>query len=217
MPPPALRIRRGVPTDVRCMCETVLDAFSGNLVGCTFFPRASASASQFWTTALDEEIQDQNARFVVVEDISTSPPVLIAFAKWVVPLPSGVSQSALPESWPADGNPALANVFFKKLADMHDEIMEDRAHWYLELIATRQEYQGMGAGGMMMSWGVARADEDGVGCYLDATPEGKPLYEKYGFRDEATWPFFNQTYRHSFMVRRAKTKTDTGGPKVYEH
>lgn len=209
MPSPTLRLRPGSPADVEDMCETVLDAFSGNMVGRTFFPRASASARTFWLDALAEEVQDPNARFVVVEDTVASPPALVAFAKWNAPVVgSGTPQPPpLPECWPADGDPALASVFFGKLADMHEQIMEGRPHWYLEMIVTRGEYQGLGAGGMLMKWGVERADEEAVECYLDATPEGKHLYEKFGFRDHTKWRFFNETYRHSFMVRDATRRT----------
>jgi len=53
----------------------------------------------------------------------------------------------------------------------------------LELVATRKEWQGRGAAGMLLRWGVQRADEDGVEAYLEASPEGKPVYERYGFRE----------------------------------
>jgi len=33
----------------------------------------------------------------------------------------------------------------------------------------------------MMEWGVRKADELGLEAYIDATAEGKPLYENYGF------------------------------------
>lgn len=209
MPPsPTLRLRLGAPADVEAMCETVLDAFSGNAVGRTFFPRTSASARRFWLDALGGEVHDPGARFVVVEDTSTSPlrPAVVAFAKWNVPMAPGTAQPPLPENWPVDGDPALAGVFFQKLADMHEGIMGDRPHWYLELIVTKGRYQGRGAGGMLMGWGVDKADEEGIECYLDATPEGKKLYERFGFKDQETWPFFNQTYRHCFMVREATRK-----------
>lgn len=211
MPSPTLRLRPGGPADVEDMCEAVLDAFSGNMVGRTFFPAHSASARAFWLGALADEVRDPNARFVVVEeeregDTVASPAALVAFAKWNAPVAPGTPQPPLPDDWPADGDPALAGVFFGRLADMHEEIMAGRPHWYLELIVTRSRYQGRGAGGMLMRWGVERADEEGVECYLDATPEGKRLYERFGFTDISTWCFFNETYRHSFMVREATTK-----------
>lgn len=207
--PPTLRLRPGSPADVEDMCETVLDAFSGNMVGRTFFPATSASARTFWLDALAEEVHDPNARFVVVEEVTVaSPPALVAFAKWNAPVvvvvgPGTLQPPPLPECWPVDGDPALAAVFFGKLADMHEEIMEGRPHWYLEMIVTRSKYQGLGAGRMLMEWGVERADEEGVECYLDATPQGMPLYERFGFKTQASLCFFNETYQHSFMVRTA--------------
>lgn len=211
MPSPStLRLRPGSPADVEDMCETVLDAFSGNMVGRTFFPATSASARTFWLGALAEEVHDPNARFVVVEDTVASPPALVAFAKWNAPVvvgPGTPQTPPLPDCWPADGDPALAAVFFGKLGDMHEEIMEGRPHWYLEMIVTRSKYQGLGAGRMLMEWGVERADEEGAECYLDATPQGKQLYERFDFKTQASLCFFNETYRHSFMVRNAMRKT----------
>lgn len=57
---------------------------------------------------------------------------------------------------------------------------------------------------MMMIWAVDTADEEGVECYLDATPKEKPMWEKLGFRDEVAWPFFNATYRHFPMVNKSE-------------
>lgn len=207
MPSQALRLRPGGPADVEEMCGAVLDAFSGTMVGRTFFPATSPSARRFWLDALAGEVHDPGARFVVVEDTVASPPALVAFAKWNCPVAPGSPQPPLPECWPADGDPALAGVFFGKLAEMHEGIMAGRPHWYLEIIVTRARYQGRGAGGMLMGWGVERADEEGVECYLDATPEGKHLYEKFGFKDISTLCFFNETYQHSFMVRGAMRRT----------
>lgn len=195
------------------MTEIFLDAFSGNTVGRTFFPRHSWSAQRFWTNALTEEIHDPHARFLIVADSSDKP---IAFAKWVAPLPPGTPPPPLPEEseWPEDGDPKLAVVFFRELAARHAEIMGQRRHWYLEIIVTRGDYQGRGAGGMMMQWGVQEADKDGVESYLDATPEGKPLYERFGFESVDEWPFFDDEYRHSFMVRQPRGRERLGRPSV---
>lgn len=105
MPSPALRLRPGGPADVEDMCETVLDAFSGNTVGRTFFPATSASARRFWLGALADEVLDPGARFVVVEDTVASPPALVAFAKWIAPLPPGTPQPPLPGWWPGGRGP----------------------------------------------------------------------------------------------------------------
>lgn len=208
----AFRLRPGVPADVEAMRDTFLDAFSGNAVGRTFFPRSSPTVRKFSLDAFAEEIHDANAHFMVVEDPSTSPATFIGFAKWnrvAQPASQGSSTSQgasapPPDNWPEDGDRALASVFFRKLADMHEEIMGERPHWYLENISTKSQFQGRGAGGMMLQWGVDMAEKDGVECYLDATPQGKPLYEKFGFQDTLVWPFFDDTYKHSFMVRQIR-------------
>lgn len=53
----------------------------------------------------------------------------------------------------------------------------------MEVIATRPEYQGKGAGGQLIKWGLEKADEEGTETYLEASPHGKPIYERYGFRE----------------------------------
>lgn len=204
---PTLKMRPGDPSDVPAMVKIFIEAFNSNPIGRTFFPRNDPSTHKFWTTTLTEEIHDPTARFHIITDSSSDAP--IAFAKWIVPLPPGTPSPPMPEesAWPA--NQALAARFFQKLADMHSQIMAGagceslRPHWYLEMMVTRPADQGRGAGAMLMAWGVARAEADGVEAYLDATPEGKPLYARFGFRDAVEpWACLDEgAYRHSFMVR----------------
>lgn len=63
--------------------------------------------------------------------------------------------------------------------------MAERKHWYLEIIATRPEWQGKGAAGKLMRWGLEKADADGKGVetYLEASPVGKEVYEYFGFEE----------------------------------
>ncbi len=61
--------------------------------------------------------------------------------------------------------------------------MKGRTHWYLEFLATRPGEQGKGAAGKLLKWGLQKADEDGTEAYLEASPDGKPIYEHYGFEE----------------------------------
>ena len=36
---------------------------------------------------------------------------------------------------------------------------------------------------MLVKWGCELADRDGVAAYVDASKDGAPLYEKFGFVD----------------------------------
>lgn len=35
---------------------------------------------------------------------------------------------------------------------------------------------------MLVQWGCEQADAKGVECYLEASPMGVPLYERFGFQ-----------------------------------
>ncbi|MGX7671990.1 GNAT family N-acetyltransferase [Plantactinospora sp. DSM 117369] len=56
-------------------------------------------------------------------------------------------------------------------------------HWYLQQMVVLPELRGRGLGGAMLRHQLARADADGIGCYLEASsPRNRALYERYGFR-----------------------------------
>ena len=38
---------------------------------------------------------------------------------------------------------------------------------------------------MLVKWGCDLADQNGVVAYVDASKDGAPLYEKFGFVDES--------------------------------
>ena len=47
---------------------------------------------------------------------------------------------------------------------------------------TDPNHQRRGAGTMLLKWGTEQADRLGLPLYLDATADGKRLYEKHDFR-----------------------------------
>lgn len=58
----------------------------------------------------------------------------------------------------------------------------DRRHWYLAAVGTRPEAQGTGSGGRVLAPVLARADAEGVACYLESSnPRNLTFYERLGF------------------------------------
>ena len=53
----------------------------------------------------------------------------------------------------------------------------------LDMLGVHASYQGKGLGSRLLKWGLTRADAEGLEVYLSASPAGKPLYQKYGFRE----------------------------------
>jgi predicted N-acetyltransferase YhbS len=52
-------------------------------------------------------------------------------------------------------------------------------------MVTHPDYQRRGCGSTLVSWGCDLADENGVGAFVDASKEGIPLYERFGFVDKS--------------------------------
>lgn len=200
----AFKLRPGKPEDVPEFVKIFFDGFSNHPITARVFRPGTKEAMDFWQNSLASEIKDTNARFLAIEDISTTPPTMAAFAKWNRVEASDNPPAELPNNWPSNGDTDLAKRFFGELGAKHAEIMGGREHWYLELIATRADYQRRGLGVMLVQWGIDRADEEGWECYLDSTPEGKRLYHKLGFATVCTTEYPDISYRHEFMVREKR-------------
>jgi GNAT superfamily N-acetyltransferase len=57
------------------------------------------------------------------------------------------------------------------------------AHYYLEYIGVEPGYQGKGYGSSLIKHLIHKADELGVGCYLEnANPLNLPFYQHFGFQ-----------------------------------
>ncbi len=68
----------------------------------------------------------------------------------------------------------------------HLEHLHDRdapePHWYLMVLGVDPPRQGQGVGGTLVQPVLARADRDGLPCYLETMKERNvPFYEKHGF------------------------------------
>lgn len=50
------------------------------------------------------------------------------------------------------------------------------------MFCTLPDYQGMGAGTMMLNWGCILADNEGVQIYVNATDKGRSTYERMGLK-----------------------------------
>lgn len=63
-------------------------------------------------------------------------------------------------------------------------------HHYVAYVGVAPEHQGQGVGRRLMEPTLARADADGLPCFLEATsPDNARLYRRLGFRDVETMRF----------------------------
>ncbi|MCJ1443641.1 MAG: hypothetical protein MMC23_004141 [Stictis urceolatum] len=86
-----------------------------------------------------------------------------------------------PQGFSRERNTAFISVLKAKQAELLDDIYGDE---YLELgqLYVHPEHHGKGYGRAMVSWGLERAGREGMPVALFASPMGKRLYLKLGFR-----------------------------------
>ncbi|KAL2063635.1 hypothetical protein VTL71DRAFT_5440 [Oculimacula yallundae] len=106
---------------------------------------------------------------------------IIGFAKWNFFAKIGY-QNPFPSEFPPDGNPALGKWLFGEFVRVMNEKMEGKKFVYMHILVIHPEFQRMGVGKRMLEWGLQLVDEEGLETYIDASPEGKGLYEKMGWR-----------------------------------
>jgi len=58
------------------------------------------------------------------------------------------------------------------------EGVKERGDLYMALLGVEPGFQRMGVGKRLLEWGLEKADREGLECWIEASPVGKPLYEK---------------------------------------
>lgn len=60
-------------------------------------------------------------------------------------------------------------------------ILDSKSFVGMDDTSVRQDHQRKGVGSLMLAWGVKKAEELDVECFVEATDAGRQLYEKFGF------------------------------------
>ena len=67
--------------------------------------------------------------------------------------------------------------------DEADKLHPTAVHYYLPCIGVDPAFQGKGMGSTLMAYLATKADQDGVGCYLEnADPRNISFYQRFGFK-----------------------------------
>lgn len=111
--------------------------------------------------------------------------VIIAFAKWhVFATPTAVEtrQDSANRTWPPDCNKECVEEFWAKIQAIRNEWGPKLGpHMMLDVLATDPAHMRKGAGKLLVRFGTDLADELGLPCFLEGSPEGEGLYRSCGF------------------------------------
>lgn len=107
-------------------------------------------------------------------------------------------------------NVEARKVFFGMLDSARARHMAGKDFMHLKLLATAPKHSGRGAARLCLEYGCKMADELGLSTYLDSTPAGRAVYQRFGFEvlEEEAWdlrPYGKDvTYYTCTMLRPAK-------------
>ena len=193
-------------------------AFAGTSITELMWPngKSAADIETLISTSRETLQNDPNTDFVKVTETETD--TIIACAQWTrIPArtPEELAKPYKMPSWSPGANASVKEFFFAKFFRARDEVMGGKPFWLLSIMATRPEYQGRGAGSMLMKSFLEKVDEDGWECYVEASPRGRGLYEKFGFRvvraldiELSPWGKQGEWRNNVAMVREAKGKLE---------
>ncbi|KAB8239529.1 GNAT family N-acetyltransferase [Aspergillus alliaceus] len=126
----------------------------------------------------------------VFSAVDTSADRVVGYSRWTIPWEEskvdlseeGKTMVANAASFrPLGMREDIYEAFFKTLKARRDVHLKE-GDMVLDLLATLPECQGQGVGTKLLQWGIQQADARNARIYLEATPDGLPLYQKYGWR-----------------------------------
>ncbi|KIW59092.1 hypothetical protein PV05_03567 [Exophiala xenobiotica] len=201
-----LVLRPGEDDDATRMVEIERTAFADNKLTPFLFPGPfPADALEKRAEGLVAQRQnDPTTRWVKVVDTDTDE--LVAYAKWNIMNTPKDPEPGRQEFGPGC-NLDMCKEYFGGIYRKRAELMGGKAYCLLDLLQTDPKYQGRGAGGMLIQWGLDMADQLRIPAYLESSPNAHGLYYKYGFKDigqftlDPKWNYGDADGTIYFMIR----------------
>jgi GNAT superfamily N-acetyltransferase len=172
-------LRKATADDVDALCRVYLSAFAHEVFSRQVFPRQSGTGRAYWHHAFLQELQEPDATFLVA--VSAATDAIVGFVKWV--RPNAATHDYSEDAYPEDGLPEVAGLYYKALVQGHERNAGNARHWYLDMMAVEEPSVGRGVARQFMEWGLQRAREDGVICFVEATADAMAFYKHFGFRE----------------------------------
>ena len=205
--------------DIPTYVTLTFAAFEDGILTPLMWPNGLSAQDIEILTAQNRELLLNDKNMVLEKVTDTSTDTIIACAQWnrtPARTPEEVAKPPDLPPWAPGANAAVKNHFIGEFFHTRDEIMGGAPHWVLSILVALPEHHRRGAGSMLLKRGLERADEDGWDSYLEASPKGKGLYEKYGFGtvkrmdiDLGPWGKEGEWLRNTLMVRKAKESMES--------
>ncbi|KAF8858055.1 acyl-CoA N-acyltransferase [Acephala macrosclerotiorum] len=180
----AYSLHEAAPDDITGMTDVWFKSFNNSFLLSVCPDNASGRNwnSKSWEMCMKDP--SKNCLVVVMKDHSTPENKIVAFARYFL-FDENWKEDWKERWWPepAEGvsEELVGDGFLTPMARQHRVAMGRRPHYFLEVLATHENYRGLGLGAKLIEWGCKKADEDGLEMYLDAGEKARPLYERWGY------------------------------------
>ncbi|OQE34634.1 hypothetical protein PENCOP_c016G02005 [Penicillium coprophilum] len=173
------------------LAKVNVQSFQGRRLLEEVFPEASLTRVQEYKIIVGmKHLANPNMHVLKIHDPVSGD--LATYSRWQFPASFGPSLVTLSEEAaflakdpiphaPQPMNVGLASAFKKLLEEARKRYTTEN-DIILDLLATLPEYQGRGFGSAILKWGTEKADASQSRIFLEGTPEGVPVYQKYGWK-----------------------------------
>ncbi|KGO66541.1 Acyl-CoA N-acyltransferase [Penicillium italicum] len=211
----SLEIHPVSPADAPELTQVFYASFRTNL-DTTMFPNTpdvTEWLEKDWSDSITRSLAGETREVFLKVTEGSERGAIVAFAKWKLPVPAADRHRDERQIvWPASSNKELCDHFFYGMEARHEKWMGERPHYYLDMLGVHSSHQGKGLGSKLLKWGIKRADAEGMEIYLSASPAGRPLYQKYGFREVDTFSPYSD-YVQVAMIRSPNVQQKLESPK----
>lgn len=117
---------------------------------------------------------------------------------------------------PPRANQALCDHYFGALVKAREDTFpSDEPYALMANLVVSPAWQRKGVGKLLLEWGLKVADDKGLKCWIDASPQGLGLYKQCGWQEAKVLEFdlsswggdFGDVHRTMCMVRRLKARS----------
>ncbi|KAJ5805339.1 Acyl-CoA N-acyltransferase [Penicillium riverlandense] len=192
----ALIVRYATEADVKALTRINVVCFQQYGMLRAMFPQSDVpTLMEFKVLNAMKHLANPQMNVLTVDDPVTKEAV--SYTRWLIPKSLGFTPStpdlserglALAEAAknplqhaPQPVNESVYNGFRKMLEEARGRHTTDR-DMILDLLATLPSHQGRGIGSALLRWGTEKADAWQARIFLEATPEGIPVYLKHGWK-----------------------------------
>ncbi|KAK3697204.1 hypothetical protein LTR37_017605 [Vermiconidia calcicola] len=121
------------------------------------------------------------------QDAASGQETMVACAYWAVfdrprsPEDMEKVNYLLSGAWLPEEQRVMARARLQPVLDMRTKWLAGRGHAILMYMATDTAWRRQGAATAVVQWGLDLCKELGIVAYLEASEEGRPVYQKLGF------------------------------------